>query len=120
VTDGWTDRQNYDSQDRASIATRGKNQFLNTVKVHRAEVVHYVHIALTETYAWCLSDEQTGCKDGSGVAATHHTHQISVRAGCQSERATALMQLIDSSLLIRNPSCKVAPTTLATIFGQLW
>ena len=24
-TDGWTDRQNYDSQDRASIAWRGKN-----------------------------------------------------------------------------------------------
>jgi len=35
VTDGWTDGQNYDSQDCASIAaSRGNNNHSGTVSVH--------------------------------------------------------------------------------------
>jgi len=35
VTDGWTDGQNYDSQDRARIAaSRGNNNHSGTASVH--------------------------------------------------------------------------------------
>ena len=33
VTDGRTDGQNYDSQDRPRICSRGKNEFLNLLKM---------------------------------------------------------------------------------------
>jgi len=35
VTDGWTDGQNYDSEDRASIAaSRSNNKHSRTVQLH--------------------------------------------------------------------------------------